>query len=370
MLNVSKNTLFITSVVLVVSALSFTVWHEADGLANTNSTVKILVLGDMMFDRGIRSQVNAHGGPDVAVKNGYEYVFGPATTTFAQYDIVLANLEGPITTNESKTVLKNNKAIPGFQFTFSSSTAIALKNAGVSIVSLANNHTDNFGQDGLNQTRRLLSEANVQYFGSPQNSTQMSTSTCVRGTCIGFIGWSQFAGGGARVAQDSQKVVAEIKAMRPRVDYIIVFPHWGVEYNQSPTAEQIRLAQTWIDAGADTVIGAHPHVVQKIEKYTTKDGRTAPIFYSLGNFIFDQYFSFETTHGIGVEISLGKDLALATTNKSVDNSATSTKNISYKILPFSSVGSKVSIPDASSTQTMFGAIESVSGKDLWGWLQR
>ncbi len=318
--------------------------------------IKILILGDIMFDRGVRSKINT---------SGFAEIFGPATTTFAEYDLVVANLEGPISTYKSKTILDNNKSIPGFQFTFATGTAKALKNAGIDMVSLANNHTDNFGQSGLQQTRQLLDEAGVQHFGSPQNNFDISTSTCLvaqnSGTqgrvagaediCIGFIGWHEFG------AKNHQKILDEIVRLRPLVDYLVVFPHWGEEYKKTPHIEQVRLARVWTDAGADAVIGAHPHVIQQITRRTTADGRTVPIFYSLGNFIFDQYFSFDTTHGIAVEIEFPQIQSAP-------------KSAQYKIIPFSSVGSKVSIPNASSTARIFADIEKVSGTTTWGWLKR
>ncbi|MDQ5912402.1 MAG: hypothetical protein QG568_617 [Patescibacteria group bacterium] len=318
--------------------------------------IKILILGDMMFDRGVRSKINTLG---------FAEIFGPATTTFAEYDLVVANLEGPISTYKSKTILDNNKSIPGFQFTFATGTARALKNAGIDMVSLANNHTDNFGQNGLQQTRQRLNEAGVRHFGSPQNNFDISTSTCLvaqnsgaqdevtnaEDICVGFIGWHEFG------AKNHQKILDEIVRLRPLVDYLVVFPHWGEEYKKTPHIEQVRLARVWTDAGADAVIGAHPHVIQQITRRTTADGRTAPIFYSLGNFIFDQYFSFDTTHGIAVEIEFPQIQSVP-------------KSAQYKIIPFSSVGSKVSIPNASSTARIFADIEKVSGTSTWGWLKR
>lgn len=330
--------------------------------------VKILILGDMMFDRGVRSQINS---------KGFDYVFGPSADIFAKYDKVIANLEGPISSFESKTLLPGNKAIPGFQFTFPIETSDALKHVGIDTVSLANNHTYNFGGEGLAQTRTRLANSGVQYFGSPENNTDISTSTCVtimtesgkkfldsssaleKKVCIGLIGWHEFG------TKNYQKILNEISTMRPTVDYLVVFPHWGVEYEKSPTVTQIGLAHDWLNAGADAVIGAHPHVIQKIERYKTKDGRTAPIFYSLGNFIFDQYFSFDTTHGIAVEVTLASSTIAprTTATTSIAESAT------YKIIPVESVGSRVSIPDASSTARMIKDIESVSGKSLMDWLQ-
>jgi poly-gamma-glutamate synthesis protein (capsule biosynthesis protein) len=339
---------------------------------------RILILGDMMFDRGVRSQINS---------KGFEYVFGPATTTFAEYDKVIANLEGPITSFESKTVLPGNKAIPGFQFTFPADTASALKNAGIDIVSLANNHAYNFGKEGLGQTKTRLSGAGVQFFGSPENNTNIATSTCIerltesgkpikldnsnesskKEICIGFVGWHEFG------TKNYKYVLDEIVRLRPRVDYLIVFPHWGVEYEKNPTVTQIGLAHEWLNAGADAVIGAHPHVVQKIERYKTTDGRVAPIFYSLGNFIFDQYFSFDTTHGVGVEIEFNTGTSTATNAFTSTSTGTLTNLVTtYKLIPFSSTGSRVSFPNGSSTMKLFNGIESVSnasGDNLWEWLQ-
>lgn len=331
--------------------------------------IKMLILGDMMFDRGVRSKINT---------SGFAEIFGPATTTFAEYDLVVANLEGPISSYKSKTILDNNKSIPGFQFTFATGTAKALKDAGIDIVSLANNHTDNFGLDGLKQTRKLLDEAGVQYFGSPQNINQnnsgISTSTCLvaknssNQVCVGFVGWHEFG------SKNHQEILKEIVRLRPLVDYLVVFPHWGEEYKKTPHIEQVRLARVWTDAGADAIIGAHPHVIQQITRRTTTDGRTVPIFYSLGNFIFDQYFSFDTTHGIAVEIEFPQ---IQQTQKVGGSEASTTlaryeiaQSAQYKIIPFSSVGSKVSIPNASSTARIFADIEKVSGTTTWSWLRK
>lgn len=351
--------------------------HGSDAPAEIpKKDIKILILGDMMFDRTVRSKINRYG---------FEYIFGPATTTFSNYDLVVANLEGPISTYKSKTVLDNNKSISGFQFTFATGTAKALKDAGVDVVSLANNHTDNFGQDGLTQTRKFLDDVGVQYFGSPQNTdtnnSGISTSTCIgenikdkpntvstNRLCIGFIGWHEFG------TKNHQKIIDEIVRLRPRVDYLIIFPHWGEEYKKTPHIEQVRLARVWTDAGADAVIGAHPHVVQQITRRTTADGRIVPIFYSLGNFIFDQYFSFDTTHGIGVEIKFSQTQQTQNVSSTKASTTASRYDIAqsaqYKILPFSSVGTKVSIPNSTSTDRIFNDIEKVSGTSTWEWLAR
>ncbi len=290
----------------------------------TEKPVSVLFLGDIMFDRGVRVKANSIG---------YENVFGPATTTIQNHDLTIANLEGPITSFKSKLVLPSGKAISGFQFTFDNKVALALKNVGIDIVSLANNHTDNFGQVGLDQTRSILSENDLMYFGSPKNNpAYTATSTCVNNICIGIIGWHEFG-----YAND-QFIVDKIKEIRPTVDFLVLYPHWGTEYALKPNKKQIRLAHEWIDAGADAIIGHHPHVVQTVEEYKGKY-----IFYSLGNFIFDQYFSFNTTHGIGVSAEVYKD------------------KVEYKIIPFSSVGSKVSELSEGEKVKIFDLLKKNSG---------
>lgn len=290
--------------------------------AQASESVSVLFLGDMMFDRGVGV---------TARKNGFEYVFGPATTTIRRHDLTVVNLEGPITDYKSKLMLDNGKAISGFQFTFATSTATALYKSGIDIVSLANNHTDNFGQIGLNQTRNYLSKNNIKYFGSPINSMEnMATTTCVKDICIGLIGWHEFS------YKNDENVSKKIKEFKQQnIDYIIVYPHWGIEYKKTPNKRQQLLAHKWLDDGADIIIGSHPHVVQSIEKYKDKY-----IFYSLGNFIFDQYFSFDTTHGIGLSLNLNKDKS----------------KFSYELIPFSSVGSRVSIPSDEAKKRVLGGI--------------
>ena len=294
-------------------------------VSNTHpAPVSVLFLGDMMFDRGVRT---------TATKIGYENIFGPSTTTIQSHDLTIANLEGPVTSYKSKLVTDSGKAISGFQFTFSPLVASTLNKVGIDIVSLANNHTLNFGQDGLNQTRKILKDNNVTYFGSPSNNpSYTATTTCVREICIGVIGWNEFG-----FANDAF-IVDKIKELDATVDYLVIYPHWGTEYDLKPNTKQKRLAHQWIDAGADVIIGMHPHVVQTVEVYKDKY-----IFYSLGNFIFDQYFSFNTTNGIAVSAKVYKD------------------KVEYKILPFSSVGSKVSVPSKANKKKLFNVMKSVSG---------
>ncbi len=264
----------------------------------------MLFFGDMMFDRGVATHIRKRGG---------DYVFASGTKALTQdYDLVIANLEGPITSHTSRTIDANGKAIPGFSFTFPTSTAVLLNESGIDIVSLANNHADNFGREGLTQTIQYLGDAGVQYFGNPTNSLfDIASSSYVHcplpsrsadstnPSCIAFIGYHQFT------YKNEAHILAEVVRYEadPRIAFTVVFPHWGEEYQKVPNQNQISLAHQWVDSGADLIIGAHPHVVQSIEVY-----KDTYIYYSLGNYIFDQYFSYDTTHGIAVGITLTPDL--------------------------------------------------------------
>ncbi|MBI5206776.1 MAG: CapA family protein, partial [Candidatus Firestonebacteria bacterium] len=112
---------------------------------------------------------------------------------------------------------------------------------------------------------------------------------------IGLLGYNGL------FAKNTSLIVNEIKKIKSRSDFVIVFPHWGVEYEKTPNDDQKNTAKAFIDAGADLIIGTHPHVIQSIETYKNKF-----IFYSLGNFIFDQYFSESTMEGLSVGILLQK----------------------------------------------------------------
>lgn len=292
-----------------------------------DDSITLLFTGDMMFDRTVRKTLTLRG---------FDTVFGDSKKIFSGADMVIANLEGPVTTYPSSLYV-NGVALSGFNFTFPTTTATALKEHGVDIVNLANNHTANKGKEGLRQTKEYLGAANVRYFGDPGNNiNETSTTTCQDNFCIALIGWHEFAG------TPGNEISIEIQRLRAENDIVVVLPHWGVEYKKEPTAGQISLARLWIDAGADMVIGTHPHVVAAIEEYKGK-----AIFYSLGNFIFDQYFSYDTTHGLVVSVKASKN-------------ASSTVSFEYRLIPMTNVGNVVSSSDATSTSRMLQDLVKIS----------
>lgn len=308
-------------------------------IANTQEpatdSITLLFTGDMMFDRGVRKTINA---------KGFDIVFGDSKKIFsgAEADLVIANLEGPITSYPSRILRPDGTTSSELNFTFQTETAKALKDNNIDIVNLANNHTANQGAEGLIQTKKYLQEAMVGYFGHPGNKeTELATTTCKDNFCISLIGWHEFA------ATPASSISTKIKELRSTSDIVVVLPHWGEEYKKTPSTGMQTIAHQWIDAGADMIIGTHPHIIESIEEYKGK-----AIFYSLGNYIFDQYFSFDTTHGLVVAVT------------AIKNSSTSTISFDYKLIPIKNVATVVSIPDENTSSKILTELSKISAQYL------
>jgi poly-gamma-glutamate synthesis protein (capsule biosynthesis protein) len=251
----------------------------------TTSTVKILISGDLMLDRGVRL---------LGEKYGYDSLFATVTPLFKNADIVVANLEGPITYNKSKTVISKTKTGPSLQFTFDPKATKSIADSGITVVSLANNHIDNFGLSGIQETKKWLSENNIQWFGDYRNSSSTELIISKNGINIAFVGYHAFQKG-------FERVVGMVKELHDQGNFVIVMPHWGEEYASTTTTLVRAQARELVVAGADAIVGSHPHVVQ--EKVWMGD---VPVIYSLGNLLFDQYFSKDVMRGNIVEFTLEK----------------------------------------------------------------
>lgn len=166
---------------------------------------------------------------------------------------------------------------------------------GVDVVSLANNHVLDYGQEVLKETFHTLKESHILYAGAGENLEDARALRTIKsgGKVYGFLSASRVipeaswnAGQttpGVFTTYDSSQIVEKIADAQKQCDFLTVYVHWGIERNTTPESYQKELAHAYIDAGADLVIGAHPHVLQGIESYQGK-----LIFYSLGNFIFNQ----------------------------------------------------------------------------------
>lgn len=252
------------------------------GAAQKTSELTLFAVGDIMLDRNVLALMQK--------MNDMNYPFLGSELVFKGMDVRLANLEGPITEFGSVSIKDSS-----MRFTFSPQVVQPLAKR-LDILSLANNHTQDFGAAGLGQTKTLLHKAGIAFFGDYHNNPlHLSHIIEKNGIRIGLIGYHGLVAGGV------QPVVDEIKQVKAKTDFVIVVPHWGPEYQKLPSPRQKSQAHQFIDAGADLILGAHPHVIQPLEIYNGK-----VIFYSLGNFIFDQYFSKETMEGLGVALHVKK----------------------------------------------------------------
>lgn len=257
----------------------------------------ILFGGDVMLDRNIRIKAEAAGN--------YDYLLADVQPLFDAADLVVVNLEGPITDNPSRSVGSVPGSTNNYFFTFDPVVVSSLVKWGMT-VSLGNNHMSDFGADGRAQTYANLDAASIPYFGyiEPGQERPAYLITTVNGMQIGLVNYNQFVSGGW------ERTLADIAEVRPLVDVLIVYPHWGNEYVQENQTIK-NMAYQLIDAGADLVVGSHPHVVQGVEDYQGQR-----IYYSLGNMVFDQYFEEAVQNGLLVTAEVCRRNAGETTDLS------------------------------------------------------
>lgn len=263
----------------------------------SNTTYK-LVIGDKIEEiKTDRVTIMRFGG-DVMMTSyfkmyidskGVDYMWEDVSDLIKSADYSLFNLETSVSLRGSDTKPE------GFGFRSDPSTLRGLKNAGIDMVSLANNHVIDYGRDALSDTMSSLKEYGIEYIGAGENKSEASKINyqTINGIKIAFIGTTEILGYKHWVAEDNKSGVFYldksnldeinkiIKEANEVADYIVVVAHWDREYVDFPETETIEMAHTFIDNGADIIIGHHPHVLQGIEYY--KEGI---VYYSTGNFNF------------------------------------------------------------------------------------
>lgn len=264
------------------TAVEMTLALESENL------IKILFVGDMMFDRYVRQ---------ISDRNGYDFVFQKIEGLLSGNDLVVGNLEGPITDNKSVSVNSKIGDRNNYIFTFDPKVSDTLARKNIRLVNIGNNHISNFASSGIESTRKYLIQSEVDFFGDPENIDKRLIIKHIKGLKIAFVNYNQFITGAEK------KTITDIdSAKKMEADLIIIYTHWGKEYIANPDQNIKNLAYRLIDNGADLIIGSHPHIVQPKEEYRGK-----MIYYSLGNFIFDQYFRQETQNGLAVQIEISAE---------------------------------------------------------------
>jgi len=244
---------------------------------------------------------------DLMKANGFDYPFREAKEILSAADITAGNLETPITTRGTPAEDKQ------YVFRGSSDALPALKDAGFDFLSLANNHTLDYGWVGLSDTMDALDDAGLKHAGSGNDDKEAFEPAYIEsnGITVAFISVTRVVPEvpwkadknhpGVAEAYAPDRAVAAIKEAKENADIVVVMAHWGVEREDRPVAHQTDLAHRFVDAGADLVIGSHPHVLQGFETYKGKW-----IAYSLGNFVFSTTTTRSSETGV-LNAVCGKD---------------------------------------------------------------
>jgi poly-gamma-glutamate synthesis protein (capsule biosynthesis protein) len=251
-----------------------------------NERVKTaLLVGDIMLDRGVE---------DLIKQNSIYYPFLKISQFLRGTDIVFGNLEGPVVNSPPEFPDDSLK------FAFNPEVIKGASWCNFNLFSLANNHTLDMGKEGLEETKEWLKKHRINFVGDPLFSSSDSLNSSFLSDNIIFLAFNQIF---PFIVKEEEiiKTIKIVKSLNPD-NFLIVSMHWGEEYELCNSPTQQSLAHKIIETGADLIIGHHPHVVQNIEKYQGK-----LIFYSLGNFIFDQYFSTETQEGLAAGLEIYPD---------------------------------------------------------------
>lgn len=257
--------------------------------------ITLLFAGDVYLSNHVLSAYDKAGGIHGVLDEGIRAEIEAA-------DIFMVNQEFPFTERGTQAADKQ------YTFRLPHDRLHIMNEMGIDIVTLANNHILDFGPEGITDSIAALNEAGIKYVGAGENLEEAKKLEIIEvgGRKIGFLGTSRvymaasWAAGenhpGVFSTYDPTLPLEEIKKADELVDYLVVYVHWGVERETSPQKYQRVMGQQYIDAGADIVIGSHPHVLQPLEFYNEK-----PIMFSMGNFVFGS--SIPSTELLKIEIS-------------------------------------------------------------------
>jgi len=251
-----------------------------------NEGVKtVLLVGDVMLDRGVEYLVK---------QNSIYYPFQRISNFLRGIDIVFGNLEGPVVNNPPEF------SDDSLKFAFNPEVIKGASWCNFNLFSLANNHILDMGKKGLEETKEWLKKYGINFVGSSLSGSSDNPDSFFSRDNITFLAFNRIF---PFIVKEEEiiKTIKLAKSLKPD-NFLIVSLHWGEEYKLINSPVQQSLAHKIIEAGGDLIIGHHPHVAQNIEKYQGK-----LIFYSLGNFIFDQYFSKETQQGLAVGLEIYPD---------------------------------------------------------------
>ncbi|MEI7603770.1 MAG: CapA family protein [bacterium] len=284
------------------------------------SVNRILTMGEIIPARTVDKVMRT--------KNDYIWPFKEVKTFMDKYDARVATFEAALQGVGNGNVC----ALNCFTFIANEKFTEGMVYSGINVVSLADNHSMSAGTEGVFNTIKLLNNAGIKTLGASPTNNEDATRPIiheVNGVKYGFIAYNDIpspsdwatdtAGGTARIDTNEYQIIdgrvrTDVKRAKDMgAQYIIALMHWGSrEYTNDPMPHQKELAHNLIDNGVDLIIGDHPHWVMSVEFYTPP-GSTEPkfIYYGIGNFIFDQSWSTETSQGSFAELDFYKDKLLS-----------------------------------------------------------
>ncbi|WP_374603063.1 CapA family protein [Niveibacterium sp.] len=279
-------------VVAALSVLALVAPAKAD-------TLRLMFVGDIMLDDGPGKTIAAGGDP-----------LAEFDALLRGADFTIGNLECPVATT--------GKALDNKPWTFRADPSVMRVLKGrFDALGVSNNHSGDYGREAFVETLKHVRAADIASFGGGANLVEAHAPLWIeqKGLRIAVLAYNEFkprsfeAGAkwpGIAWSEDSQ-VVADIKnARKAGADLVIPFMHWGWEHEREPGPRQVELAHRMIDAGADVVVGGHPHVTQGASLYRGK-----PIIWSLGNFVFDGFNTVASTTGWVLRLDLDRQGASA-----------------------------------------------------------
>ena len=262
--------IFIKSPKYISSVLSS--WDES-----RDNMITIVMGGDVMLGRSVNTRL--------ARTRDYTWPFYYIGDDFRSADLAYVNLESPLTTSCHPT--DTGMRLCGYQ-----SNVNSLLAAGVDVASLANNHALDYGSVGLIETKQVLALNNIEVSGVGGVVIKE-----VKGLKVAFVSFNDVGSLSGIDSVTDTILKKRLEEAASLADFVVATFHWGREYESSPTSRQISLAHQAVSLGADLVVGAHPHWIQTKEIF-----QGVPIYYSLGNTIFDQEWSEQTKTGLILKV--------------------------------------------------------------------
>lgn len=252
-------------------------------LALISARLLLVATGDALMHQPVQK---------CASDSGYDFLYEKVAPIIQPADIGFVNAEFPVAP-------KTGKPPKPFVFNANPEALAALAKAGFTVFNLANNHAFDQGPGGLAETCLYMDSLELGFVGAGRSAQESRRPLIIEkdGVRVGFLAYTSvmnIAGnsddpGRPRVNMFDKAIAKEdISRIRDSVDFIVVSLHWGAEYINEPSAQQKATASELCDAGADVILGHHPHVLGPVEEYAAADGRACVIAYSLGNFISNQ----------------------------------------------------------------------------------